>query len=100
MSVTTEQIWKALESVFDPEVGMSIVALGLVYGVEIRNDAVRITMTLTTPGCPIHDAMAGWVREAVTQLPGVEDVEVALTFDPPWSPDRIKPAQGPGPLAR
>jgi metal-sulfur cluster biosynthetic enzyme len=51
---------------------------------------VAVTMTLTAPGCPIHDAMTEWVRQAVLRLPGVERVEVTLTFDPPWTPDRIR----------
>ncbi|HLE42523.1 MAG TPA: iron-sulfur cluster assembly protein, partial [Methylomirabilota bacterium] len=72
-----------------PELGMSIVDLGLVYDVRIRNGAVAITMTLTAPGCPIHDVMPEWVREAVMTVPGVERVDVTLTFDPPWSLERI-----------
>jgi radical SAM protein with 4Fe4S-binding SPASM domain len=80
----------ALGTVFDPELGMSIVDLGLVYDVRVRDGAVAITMTLTAPGCPIHDVMPDWVRTAVLGVPGVERVEVALTFEPPWTPDRIK----------
>jgi metal-sulfur cluster biosynthetic enzyme len=48
-------------------------------------------MTLTAPGCPLHDSMSAWVREAVRHVPGIDDVEVAITFDPPWTPDRIAP---------
>ncbi|MBI2528340.1 MAG: metal-sulfur cluster assembly factor [Candidatus Rokubacteria bacterium] len=87
--VTPEQVRQALRTVFDPELGMSVVELGLVYDIEICEGGVRITMTLTTPGCPIHDVMPGWVRGAVMAIPGVEQVEVELTFDPPWTPDRI-----------
>jgi metal-sulfur cluster biosynthetic enzyme len=65
------------------------VELGLVYGIEIRGGGVAVTMTLTAPGCPIHDAMVDWVHRAVLSIPGVERVDVALTFDPPWSPARI-----------
>ena len=79
----------ALRSVFDPELGMSVVELGLVYAIEIEPGAVGITMTLTAPGCPIHDVMPEWVREAVMRVPGVTRVDVRLTFDPPWSPERI-----------
>ncbi len=89
MGVTREQVHRALEDVYDPELGLSVVALGLVYGIEVTEGVVRVTMTLTTPGCPIHDAMLQWVRQAVIAIPGVEDVEVILTFDPPWTPDRI-----------
>jgi radical SAM protein len=87
---TEAQVTDALRTVFDPELGMSIVDLGLVYGIRIAGGDVRITMTLTAPGCPIHDVMAGWVRMAVMNVPGVETVEVGLTFDPPWTPDRIQ----------
>ena len=82
---------EALRTVFDPELGLSVVDLGLVYGITIDGGAVAITMTLTTPGCPIHDVMPAWVREAVMKIPGVERVDVALTFDPPWTPDRMAP---------
>jgi metal-sulfur cluster biosynthetic enzyme len=80
---------QALATVVDPELGISIVDLGLVYDVQVRAGAVGITMTLTTPGCPIHDVMPGWVRAAVMKVPGVEHVEVTLTFDPPWTPSRM-----------
>ena len=90
VDVTESAVTQALRTVFDPELGMSVVELGLVYGIEIKNGEVRVTMTLTAPGCPIHDVMPEWVREAVGKLPGVERVEVTLTFDPPWTPDRIQ----------
>ena len=73
---------------------MSVVELGFVYGIDIINGAVNITMTLTAPGCPIHDVMPGWIRQAVMAVPGVESVEVRITFDPPWTPDRIKLSPG------
>ena|ERR687892_2858477 len=92
MAPTVEDVMDALGTVVDPELGMSIVELGLVYGVEVQDGAVRVTMTLTTPGCPIHRAMSDWVRAAVTKVPGVEAVDVRLTFDPPWTSDRIRRA--------
>ena len=73
----------------DPELSLSVVDLGLVYGIAIDGRTVRITMTLTAPGCPLHDVMADWVRRAVLAVPGVQEVEVNLTFDPPWTPARI-----------
>jgi len=88
--ITAEQIIEALRGVLDPEVGMSVVELGLVYGIEIAGGRVAVTMTLTAPGCPIHDAMTGWVESAVRKIPGVADVAVTITFDPPWTPDRIQ----------
>jgi metal-sulfur cluster biosynthetic enzyme len=87
--IAREQITRALQDVFDPELGMSVVDLGLIYDVQIDGSRVRITMTLTTQGCPLHGSMTEWVRRAVGQIPGVEQVEVALTFEPPWTPDRI-----------
>jgi metal-sulfur cluster biosynthetic enzyme len=69
---------------------MSVVDLGLIYDIGIDAGRVAITMTLTTQGCPLHDAMTDWVRQAVARIPGVEDVEVAIVFDPPWTPDRIR----------
>jgi MoaA/NifB/PqqE/SkfB family radical SAM enzyme/metal-sulfur cluster biosynthetic enzyme len=88
-TVTPEQVTRALREVFDPELGMSIVELGMVYGIDVRGGAVTVTMTLTAPGCPIHDVMPRWVTEAVAKVPGVEHVDVTITFDPPWTPDRI-----------
>jgi metal-sulfur cluster biosynthetic enzyme len=88
-AVTPDQVTQALREVFDPELGMSIVELGMVYGVDVRGGAVMVTMTLTAPGCPIHDVMPHWVKEAVAKIPGVERVDVTVTFDPPWTPDRI-----------
>jgi metal-sulfur cluster biosynthetic enzyme len=84
-------VLEALGTVLDPELGLSIVDLGLVYDVRVQGTAVGITMTLTTPGCPIHDVMPDWVRAAVMRVPGVEAVDVMLTFDPPWTPDRMAP---------
>jgi len=92
--VSESAVMQALGTVLDPELGMSIVDLGLVYDVRIRNGAVAITMTLTAPGCPIHDVMPEWVRTAVMRVPGVEAVDVTLTFEPPWTPDRMAPRPG------
>ena len=86
---TPERVTQALRSVLDPELSLSVVDLGLVYGIAIDGPTVRITMTLTAPGCPLHDVMADWVRRAVLAVPGVQEVEVNLTFDPPWTPARI-----------
>jgi metal-sulfur cluster biosynthetic enzyme len=91
-ALTSEQVTAALRDVFDPELGMSVVDLGLIYRVEIDGQRVRVTMTLTVPGCPIHDSMTEWVRQAIMRLPGVTETEVTVTFDPPWTPDRILPA--------
>jgi metal-sulfur cluster biosynthetic enzyme len=89
--VTEAAVLEALGIVIDPELGMSIVDLGLVYDVRVHGSGVGITLTLTAPGCPIHDVMPDWVRTAVLRVPGVEAVDVTLTFDPPWTPDRMAP---------
>ena len=76
--------------VLDPELGMSVVDLGLVYDIGVVGGAVSILMTLTAPGCPVHDVMPDWIRQVVMAVPGVESVEVRITFDPPWTAERIK----------
>jgi metal-sulfur cluster biosynthetic enzyme len=88
-----ETVLAALYEVYDPELGVNVVDLGLVYGVEVDGRQVRVTMTLTTPGCPLHDSIATAVEEAVrTYAPVVQDVVVDLVWDPPWGPEMITPA--------
>jgi len=84
-----EKIWEELKTVYDPEIGLNVVDLGLIYGVEIEGSRVSIRMTVTTPGCPLQVAMEQWVKEAVMRVPGVEEVEVQVVFDPPWTPERM-----------
>jgi metal-sulfur cluster biosynthetic enzyme len=91
---TEARVNEALRTVIDPELGMSITELGLVYGIGIDGRTVRITMTLTAPGCPLHGLLADGVRAAVMAVPGVEHVEVMVTFDPRWTPDRIHAGSG------
>jgi FeS assembly SUF system protein len=74
----------------DPEIPVNIYDLGLVYTIEIgQENAVEITMTLTAPGCPVAGEMPGWVANAVEPLPGVKQVDVHMTFDPPWGMDMM-----------
>ena len=80
----------ALDQVLDPELGLSVVELGMIYGVEVSGATARIRMTLTAPGCPLHDVMVEGVRAAALSVPGVERAEVELVFDPPWTPERMK----------
>ena len=80
-----ESVVEACRTVFDPEIPVNIFDLGLIYTIEISEDAsVNIVMTLTAPGCPVAGEMPGWVANAVEAMPGVRDVQVAMTFDPPW----------------
>ena len=89
--VDKEQVMKALSGVMDPELGLNIVELGLVYGVEIEGNKVGVTMTLTTPGCPLHTAIARGAESAVRNIPGVEAASVQVVWDPPWTPERMSP---------
>lgn len=87
--LTNAAITEALETVLDPELGVSIVDLGLVYDIAIKDGAVKITMTLTTIGCPLFQTIENEVKEKTLAIPGVATVEVELTFNPPWDPSRL-----------
>ncbi len=87
---TKKDIEAVLDTIPDPEIGISILQLGLIYGVEVDNEGnVRIVMTLTTIGCPLFDHIEGPIRQEVAKLDGVKDIKVELTFDPPWTPDTM-----------
>jgi metal-sulfur cluster biosynthetic enzyme len=88
-AVDVEQVMDALANVIDPELGLDFVELGLIYGVEIDGGDVRVTYTLTTPGCPIGPHVAEQMEELVGEVDGVSSVESELTFTPPWSPERM-----------
>ena len=80
----------ALKEIFDPEIPVNIYDLGLIYGVEITDEAdAIITMTLTTPHCPVAESMPGEVELRAASVPGVRDAEVSLVWDPPWGPDKM-----------
>lgn len=86
----TGDIVSALKTVYDPEIPVDIYELGLIYKVDLNDDRlVTIDMTLTAPGCPVAGEMPGWVEGAVRGVEGVEDVKVTMTFDPPWSPEKM-----------
>jgi metal-sulfur cluster biosynthetic enzyme len=84
-------IWTALATVIDPELGIDIVTLGLVYGVEVERGTVRITHTLTTPGCPMSAIIADGIRRAVLAVEGIDEVETNVVWDPAWHPGMIAP---------
>jgi radical SAM protein len=88
--VGADEIERALEGVLDPELGLSVVELGMIYGVEVHDGHARIRMTLTAPGCPLHEVMVEGVRAAALGVPGVERADVELVFDPPWTPARMR----------
>jgi len=83
--VTEEQVYEALKNVYDPEIPVSIVDLGLVYDVKIIDDWVGVKMTLTTPGCGMGQAIANMVRERVLTLDGVSEADVRIVWEPAWS---------------
>lgn len=84
----TDDLVSAFKSVYDPEIPVDIYELGLIYKVDLDDDRkVNIEMTLTTPGCPVAGDMPTWVEQAARTVIGVEDVEVSLVFDPPWTVD-------------
>ena len=82
-------IREALRQVMDPELDCNIVDLGLVYDITINSAKVTVTMTLTTPGCPMHESIAWGVKCALLNLEAVEDVDVHVVWDPPWTPARM-----------
>lgn len=88
-SLDSALLWQTLKQVIDPEIDCNIVDLGLVYDIAITGSKVIITMTLTTPGCPMHESLARGVKNALLNLESVDDVEVRIVWDPPWTPDRM-----------
>jgi FeS assembly SUF system protein len=85
-----EKIIAALKTVYDPEVPVNIYDIGLIYKLEITDDyKVAIVMTLTTPNCPVAESLPGEVREKVLHVAGVREVELELTFDPPWTQEML-----------
>ena len=87
---TTAEITEALKQVYDPELGVNVVDLGLVYGTESDYEGhVHVTMTLTSPGCPIGPMVGEMVQDAVGPLDGVKQVDVDVVWTPPWRPDMM-----------
>jgi metal-sulfur cluster biosynthetic enzyme len=86
---TKEEVVEALRQVEDPELGMDIVELGLMYDVEVDGPKVHVTYTLTSIGCPVGPMIQEQIQEFAAQVPGVEEVDAELTWDPPWSPERM-----------
>ncbi|AUW94793.1 MAG: metal-sulfur cluster assembly factor [Sulfobacillus thermosulfidooxidans] len=85
-----EQVLEVLKEVSDPEIGVNIVDLGLVYNVDIQDDGtVTVDMTLTAPGCPLHDTITRTAEMAIETLDGVKEARVNIVWSPPWTPDML-----------
>jgi len=87
--LTEAAVIDALRQVLDPEIGMNIVDLGLIYDVAVTGSSVRVAMTLTSAGCPMGESIRGGAEVAILNLAGVTDAQVELVFDPPWHPGMI-----------
>jgi metal-sulfur cluster biosynthetic enzyme len=87
--LTEEKILEVLSEVYDPEIPIDIVNLGLIYGIEIDGGNVLISMTMTAPGCPASTQIAGESKLMVAELPGVEKVDIDIVWDPPWDPSKM-----------
>ena len=86
---TKEEVFEVLRQVEDPELGMDVVDLGLVYDVEGEGPKVKVLYSLTSMGCPAGPLIAGDMERAAREVEGVEEVDLELTFDPPWTPDKM-----------
>ena len=82
-------VLETLRQVVDPEIDCNIVDLGLIYGTRIEGRKVTVKMTLTTPGCPMHESIAWGVKNALLSLEAVEEAEVEIVWDPPWNPSMM-----------
>ena len=87
--VTRENVVEAIQKVFDPEIPVNVYDLGLIYEIEVKDQAVQIKMSLTSQGCPSAREIPDMVRSRVLELPGVADVDVQVVWNPPWNPSMI-----------
>ncbi len=100
-SITKEQVYDAIRTVIDPEVGFNLVEMGLIYDAIVQEDCnIKVVMTLSTRGCPLHQMIKQWVQEAVEKLEGVGSVEVEVVWEPAWNismaEDHVKAQLGGG----
>ena len=91
MAVTEKDVRNALKTVKDPELHLDLVVLGLVYDIQIDGSHVHAAISLTSPFCPVAPQIVEDAKNAIAAIEGVEEAEVSITFDPPWTPDRISP---------
>ncbi len=83
---TEDQVWRALSAVIDPEIGLDIVTLGLVYDVQVSEQVAMVTFTLTTPGCPMEHIIQSGIQRAASEVEGVTEVQTQLVWEPRWHP--------------
>jgi metal-sulfur cluster biosynthetic enzyme len=91
MAVTEKDVRNALKAVKDPELGLDLVVLGLIYDIEVKDSHVDAIISLTSPFCPVAGQIVEDVKTAIEGIDGIDTAEVELTFDPPWTPERIAP---------
>jgi len=91
MAVTEKDVRDALKTVKDPELGLDLVVLGLVYDIEVSDTDVKATISLTSPMCPVAGQIVEDAKRAIEGVSGVETADVELTFNPPWTPERMSP---------
>jgi metal-sulfur cluster biosynthetic enzyme len=91
MAATEEAVREALKGVKDPELNLDLVTLGLVYDIQVEEGEAKAIISLTSPMCPVADQIVDEARLAIAKVEGVDKAEVQLTFDPPWTPERISP---------
>ena len=89
--VTEKDVRKALKGVKDPELNLDLVVLGLIYDIEVEGNRADVIMSLTSPMCPVAGQIVEDAKNAVLTVEGIDDADVQLTFDPPWTPERISP---------
>lgn len=89
--VTKEDVLKALKAVIDPELGINIVDLGLIYEVRVEDNKVYVKMTLSAKGCPLHESILSGAENVIKMMNNVEEANVQIVWDPPWTPDRLSP---------
>lgn len=89
MGATKEEVLEALKGIYDPEIPVDIVNLGLIYDVAINGEKVSVRMTTTSQGCPVGNFLASEVERVVRRIKGVREASVELVWDPPWSPEML-----------
>ena len=89
--VTEDQVIDILKTCYDPEIPLNLYDLGLIYGIDIQDDKVLLTMTLTAPGCPIAGTIGPEIQNRLLEIEGVNDSEVDIVWDPQWTPEMLRP---------